>query len=286
MTLGSEYKSSTETKTLDWLEKQETTEIELGEPTPSPKPERKPRDLTLQWSIGIACLILGIMISLLFKTYKKQGQLPTLYTQREDLAKMVKYLEKERNKLQTDLAKARKNLREYEENTLKGRDEFTTIRKQLQFSRQEAGLTAVHGPGIVIKLNDSPIKPRDGDDPNYYIVHDVDLMALTNELWASGAESISINKQRLVMTSPIRCVGPTITVNTVRLSPPYIVKAIGPTSNLETGLRYPGGFLDSMSPNIDRGVEIKVNRVKDVVISGYRGGLVNRYAKPYSEKKK
>ncbi len=285
MSLDSHEVSTLDTKTRDWLEEQDTTEIVFEKSAPSPRPEKK-QTMTPEWqfSIGIACIILGIMVSLLFKTYKREGSLPTLWTQREDLAKMVKYLEKERNKLQMDLNIARQTINKYEENSSKGKVEYSTIRNNLVQSRQEAGLTSVHGPGIIVRLNDSPIKPKDGDDPNYYIVHDVDLMALVNELWASGAEAVSINDQRMVMTSPIRCVGPTITVNTVRLTPPYIVKAIGPSSTLETGLRYTGGFLDSMSPNMDRGVEIRISKNDDIIIPAYKGSLVNRYAKPYVNK--
>ena len=285
MSLEPREVSTLDTKTRDWLEDQDTTEIVFEKPGPSPKPDKKQSaNPEWQYSIGIACIILGIMVALLFKTYKREGNLPTLWTQREDLAKMVKYLEKERNKLETDLNKARQTINKYEENSSKGKVEYSTIRNNLVQSRQEAGLTSVHGPGIIIRMNDSPIKPKDGDDPNYYIVHDVDLMALVNELWASGAEAVSINDQRMVMTSPIRCVGPTITVNTVRLTPPYIVKAIGPSSTLETGLRYTGGFLDSMAPNMDRGVEIRINKNDDIMIPAYRGSLVNRYAKPYTKK--
>lgn len=284
MSLESQEVSTLDTKTRDWLEEQDTTEIEFARPAPSPKPEKRQLNSEWQFSIGVACIILGIMVSLLFKTYKREGNLPTLWTQREDLAKMVKYLEKERNKLETDLNNARQTINKYEENSSKGKVEYSTIRNNLVQSRQEAGLTSVHGPGIMIRMNDSPIKPKDGDDPNYYIVHDVDLMALVNELWASGAEALSINDQRMVMTSAIRCVGPTITVNTVRLTPPYIVKAIGPSSTLETGLRYTGGFLDSMAPNMDRGVEIRISKSDDIIIPAYRGSLVNRYAKPYTKK--
>ncbi|MCD4785769.1 MAG: DUF881 domain-containing protein [Candidatus Eremiobacteraeota bacterium] len=250
------------------------------------KDKKKKGEKAWRWSMGVACIILGIVVSLLFKTYRKEGISPTIYGPREDLAKMVKYLEKERNKLQTDLAQARKTIGDFEANSSKGKDRFSTLGKQLDLARQEAGLTTVHGPGILIKLNDSPIKPKDGDDPNFYIVHDVDLSALVNELWASGAEAVSINGQRLVMTSPIRCVGPTITVNTVRLTPPYVVKGIGPPKSLETGLRYPGGFLDSMAPNLARGVDVKINKINDMVIPGYKGSLVNRYAKPYKEEEK
>ena len=87
------------------------------------------------------------------------------------------------------------------------------------------------------------------------------------------------------MTTPIRCVGPTITINAVRLSPPYIVKAIGPPQNLDMGLRYTGGFMDSMTPNVQRGVDIRINRESDVKIPPFKGSLFNRLAKVYNPDK-
>lgn len=243
-------------------------------------PERLP-GVSWKWAIGIACLILGVLFSLLFKTYKREGIVSTLYGSRQDLAMMVKYLQTERDKLQTEIENSRKVISDYEDTASKGKDETATIKKQLNVSRQEAGFTHVRGPGIEIRLNDSRLRPKEGDDPNYYIVHDIDLLALTNELWASGAEAISINDQRLVMTTPIRCVGPTITVNAVHLSPPYFVKAIGPQDELEKGLTYTGGFMDSMTANLSRGVEVKIYRKEDLVLAPFKGSLSNRYAKTY-----
>jgi uncharacterized protein YlxW (UPF0749 family) len=233
-----------------------------------------------QWSIIVACFILGIVVALLLKTYRTEGDINTIYGQRKELAEMNKYLQTERNKLQADLSKARATIEEFEEAASKGIDESTTLRKQLLNVRQEAGFTDVKGPGIIVELNDSPLKPKDGEDPNFYIVHDIDLQALVNELWASGAEAISINEQRIVINTAIRCAGPTITINAVRLTPPYIVKAIGPPDNLETGLRYPGGFMDTMSPNIDRGVRVRVSQGKDILIPSFKGSLVHTYGKP------
>ncbi len=236
-------------------------------------------------SMVVACIILGLMVSLLFKTYKKEGTTNTLYGSRKDMAEMVKYLQTERLKLQTDLANVRETLEEYEETASRGKDETSAIIRRLGRARQEAGLTGLQGPGIIVQLNDSPLKPKPGDDPNYYIVHDIDLLALVNELWASGAEAISINGERIVMTTAIRCVGPTITINAVRLSPPYIIKAIGPPQNLDTGLRYTGGFMDSMTPNLQRGVDIRITRENDIKIPPFRGSLANRLATVYNPDK-
>jgi uncharacterized protein YlxW (UPF0749 family) len=88
------------------------------------------------------------------------------------------------------------------------------------------------------------------------------------------------------MSTSIRCVGPTITVNSVRLAPPYIVKAIGSSQELETGLKYNGGFMDTMSPNISRGVSVKIMKKNNITIPAYRGSLLYRYAQPSKEKEK
>ena len=42
----------------------------------------------------------------------------------------------------------------------------------------------------------------------------------------SGAEAISINGQRIVARTEIRCVGPVITVNGTRIAPPIKIQAI------------------------------------------------------------
>ncbi len=36
----------------------------------------------------------------------------------------------------------------------------------------------------------------------------------------AGAEAISINDQRIVATTEVRCAGPTVSVNNVRSAPP------------------------------------------------------------------
>ncbi len=115
-------------------------------------------------------------------------------------------------------------------------------------------------------------------------MHDIDIQALVNELWAAGAEAISVNDQRIVGRSSIRCVGPTILVNTNRLASPYVIKAIGPGADIEGGLRMPGGYLDSMSPLIGNGGEVVISRMQEITVPGFQGSLSFRHAKPVADK--
>lgn len=86
-----------------------------------------------------------------------------------------------------------------------------------------SGSSAVTGPGVKVVVDDAP-----GATADEQRVLDEDLRKLVNALWASGAEAISINGQRLTSLSSIRFAGSAITVNNqVSLSRPYTVLAVG-----------------------------------------------------------
>lgn len=84
------------------------------------------------------------------------------------------------------------------------------------------GAVPVTGPGVKVVVDDAP----NAVDEKQKVL-DQDLQKLVNALWASGAEAISINGQRLSNLSAIRFAGSAITVNFVSLSRPYTVLAVG-----------------------------------------------------------
>lgn len=90
-----------------------------------------------------------------------------------------------------------------------------------------AGTSAVRGPGLVLTLSDSPRAAAGAPDAADERVQDLDLQILSNSLWASGAEAIAVNGQRLTALSAIRSAGQAILVDLVPLIGPYRVEAIG-----------------------------------------------------------
>jgi uncharacterized protein YlxW (UPF0749 family)/beta-lactamase regulating signal transducer with metallopeptidase domain len=115
-------------------------------------------------------------------------------------------------------------------------------------ARVLAGLTPIEGPGLVIVLRDSPkrpkvVKPASAID---YVVHDRDIRNTVNELWAAGAKAISVNGQRLVTGSFIRCVGPVILVNSIRIVPPFVISAVGKAEVMNAALTAPNGPADGL----------------------------------------
>ena len=106
--------------------------------------------------------------------------------------------------------------------------------------RRPAGLTPVEGPGLTVRLNDAPSRP-DGQLPpgatvNDVVVHQQDVQAVVNALWAGGAEAMTIMDQRVIATGAVRCVGNTLLLYGRTYSPPFRVTAIGPAESMRAAL--------------------------------------------------
>ncbi|MFD1507667.1 DUF881 domain-containing protein [Georgenia yuyongxinii] len=99
-----------------------------------------------------------------------------------------------------------------------------------------SGQTRVRGEGLVIELADSRAAQEGAPGTEDERVQDIDLQVLVNALWASGAEAIAIDGQRLGSTSAIRAAGQTILVNLVPVVSPYVVEVVGDPVDLQTEL--------------------------------------------------
>ncbi|MGN6753089.1 MAG: DUF881 domain-containing protein [Intrasporangium sp.] len=104
---------------------------------------------------------------------------------------------------------------------------------------RQVGRTPVSGPAVTVTLNDSKLSldtlPAQftADD---IVVHQQDVQAVVNALWAGGAQAMMIQDQRVISTSAVRCVGNTLILQGRVYSPPYVIKAIGDTGALQRAL--------------------------------------------------
>jgi uncharacterized protein YlxW (UPF0749 family) len=104
----------------------------------------------------------------------------------------------------------------------------------------EGGMDPVHGPGLVVTLQDAQRDangrfPRDAS-PDDLVVHQQDIQAVLNALWSAGAEAIQMQDQRIIATSVPRCVGNTLLLNGRTYSPPYAITAIGDAAAMQDAL--------------------------------------------------
>ncbi len=111
---------------------------------------------------------------------------------------------------------------------------------ELDAAELAAGLVAVDGPGLLVTLaNAEPDADADpvGGTPEDDVrgrVQDGDLQLVVNALWASGAEAVSINGQRLGPTAAIRFAGEAVLVDFRPVTDPYLVSAIGDPDELRS----------------------------------------------------
>ena len=145
-----------------------------------------------------------------------------------------------------------------------------------------AGLTALHGPGVTVTLNDAPrevggeLPP--GARPDDVVIHQSDVQAVVNALWASGVDAVTIMGERIVATSAVLCVGNTLLLQGRTYSPPYRIDAIGDVDEIRSELAKSSGVALLIQAVRSFGLEFSVQAQNDLVLPAYDGPLTLRYA--------
>ncbi|HBN08549.1 MAG TPA: hypothetical protein DD435_07825 [Cyanobacteria bacterium UBA8530] len=215
-----------------------------------------------QIPVTLVALTVGLLLSTQFKSQADiRRSVPSRRV--EDLQVLLRTTEEIKDNLAKEVSELRLQLRE------QGKD---LPQKQLP-----SWWTALKGPGIEIHIDDSSKPLKKGEDPNTAIVHNDDLLRLTNELRSGGSEAIAINDQRLIDSSEIACAGSTILVNRSRIIPPFVVRAIGDQDTLDAALRMRGGIVDYLQ---FYGIQVTISKKAEVVVPMYRGGNALKLAKP------
>ena len=163
-----------------------------------------------------------------------------------------------------------------------GQDDSAVARAQAKVAPKlaPAGLTALHGPGIEVVLDDASGPPAGVRvDPNELVVHQSDLQAVVNALWAGGAEAMSIAGQRVIATSAVRCVGNTLLLNGEVFSPPFRVAAIGPSATMLKKLASSPGVKLFREAAEFYGLGYTVDRQDDLAVPAYAGSISLNYAR-------
>ncbi|TQJ47615.1 DUF881 domain-containing protein [Streptomyces sp. NBC_00080] len=154
-----------------------------------------------------------------------------------------------------------------------------------------SGAVEVHGPGVKLVVDDAKEATTGGDgNPRETSgfsdtgrVRDRDMQRVVNGLWASGAEAVSINGQRLTALSAIRAAGEAILVDNKPLVPPYTVLAVGDGKSLSTRFQNSadGLYLNALQENY--GIRTAISVADDLRLPAAPSVIV-RTAQPRTEK--
>jgi uncharacterized protein YlxW (UPF0749 family) len=114
--------------------------------------------------------------------------------------------------------------------------------------------------------------------PDDLVVHQQDVQAVVNALWAGGAEAVRLMDQRVISTSAVRCVGNTLILQGRVYSPPYTITAVGDTDRLLGALDESTAVRTYRQYVAAYGLGYRAEKRSDVTIPAYTGALDLRYA--------
>lgn len=204
----------------------------------------------------LGAFILGIFISTYIKSLDPNKVYITL-SQTENIESEIENTKKEIKYLKEALKSNKKTLNEYKKAKENGNESIQTLmKKELEEVKELSGYSTVTGPGITITMKDSDRELKDGQNPNDLIIHDIDILRVLNDLKKAGAKAISINGERVLSTSKIKCSGATITVNDTTYGQPFIIKAIGDIDLLSAAINSPESYAKSLKEIY--GINIKI----------------------------
>jgi uncharacterized protein YlxW (UPF0749 family) len=180
-----------------------------------------------------------------------------------DLLEMPDLVRAEERRVQQLSGQAEELVEEVDNLTAsRGDDETRRIQTEIEAALPAAGMTAVEGRGLTVTMDDAPRHARQelapGTHIEDYIVHQQDLEAVMNALWAGGAEAMMVMDQRIGATSTVRCVGSVLLLEGRQYSPPYTIAAIGDPEALQAALDdSPGvGWFRSAADALGLGYEV------------------------------
>ncbi|WP_413655614.1 DUF881 domain-containing protein [Nocardioides sp. Bht2] len=157
-----------------------------------------------------------------------------------------------------------------------------TERRKAAVLAGPAGFGHVEGGGLRVVLSDSPAEVRESSDENInlLIVHQQDIQAVVNAMWRAGAEAITVQGQRLVSTTGIKCAGNSVELQGIPYPQPFVIEAVGDPTALQAGVDADPYLTYYRSQSVDPAIAIgwEMNQSSDVVAPAYNGLRTLQYA--------
>lgn len=180
------------------------------------------------WRIGtpVVFLLSGGLFMVSAQNSEGTDLRPSRYT---DIASIVEAESEELNVLNARAAALDAEVSELSANV--GDRQVTRTNRRIERLEDPAGLTPRSGPGVTVTLTDAPeevlASATTSEELNKMVVHQQDIQAVVNAMWRGGAEAVTIQGQRVISTTGIKCSGNTVQLQGQPYSPPYVITAVG-----------------------------------------------------------
>jgi uncharacterized protein YlxW (UPF0749 family) len=163
-------------------------------------------------------------------------------------------------------------------------DRVKRLQDEVERLRDPAGLVERTGPGVQVTLSDAPAEVLDAatGDKNLLVVHQQDIQAVVNALWKGGAEAVTVQGQRVITTTGIKCEGSFVLLQGVPYPQPYVIEAVGDPGDLTNAViddEYLQVYREqSADPDIAVGWDLEPE--EQLSAPGFGGPLTLSFARP------
>lgn len=232
--------------------------------------------LVMAITIGISCFALMLVMFMQFKVVN-ETDITAIETMRESELKLELASWREKyDALNERYNEVSAKMEEYKNEMVSDVETAQLLQSELQQLNETLGKTDVEGEGIVIQLIDKQGEPL-GDFASVDSISAENLLIIVNQLFAAGAEAISINGHRIITTSVIVDIGNIefIKVNGKRIPDnTYVINAIGNKDYLRSAVLGKGGHVDELK---ELGHETNVEDSNRVLIERYQDEITSKY---------
>jgi uncharacterized protein YlxW (UPF0749 family) len=147
------------------------------------------------------------------------------------------------------------------------------LRNQVADLRAHAGLTAMHGPGIEVRLANG-VPGADTGGQAGYLVNFQDVQDVVNLLFAQGAEAIAVNGRRITpLTAYSGSAGQVVIDQGPPLSSPIKVSAVGDRNRMVSALDDPSALPDIRARQVQFQLHLMFLGIADLTLPAYDSSL-------------
>ena len=216
--------------------------------------------------IFIASIIVGVLISLNFKSDRTQSYNQLNTGQYQDAIEERAALYKEIGNLKEENAEKVEKISDYKVEDKNNDKIIEDMKAQIKDYEMFTGMSEVKGPGIILTINDGDINIKEQSSYEVFsrIFHDNDMARVLNEVKNAGAEAITVNKHRIIPWTAVMCTWAFIGFEDGSMeSAPFNIYAIGDPDKLEAALLDEGSYINEL---ILRKLKVDIQKVEEIVM--------------------
>ena len=186
--------------------------------------------MKIKSTLIIVGAIVGILIAMQFRSYAGVQALLIRDSSSSDALTTIYTLKMASESLKSDISALEEQLEQYSDQT----SAYAALIAEIEKNEILVGLKPISGPGVAVTI-DAPLSVES-------------MVDLVNELWASGAEAITMNGIRVTdISNGFQTLNDLLLFDGQIIEAPYEFQAIGDSAILEAILSQPGGILTRLN---------------------------------------